>query len=118
MKWTDVGKRIERLRRSRGLTQEQFGNLIGVSGQYASRIERGGRVSAELIEVICKKLGVSADYLIWGSSDPLANIGALHELSKEQVELGFDILKRLADFINTENGNEALIKELMHRNVG
>ena len=114
--WKEVGKRIETLRRNRELTRTQFGKLIGISSQYVGRIERGlHKVSVELIALICKETGVSTDYIILGSVNPLTNINLLSELSKDQIEIGFDILKRLAEFINTENGNELLVKEVMRQ---
>lgn len=116
MVWEEVGKRIENLRHDRKLTQAQLGSLVGVSGQYVGKIEKGlNKLPVELIVAIYKETGVSADYILFGVSDPLNNIASLTELSPEQIEICFDILKRLAEFINTENGNEVLIKELMRQ---
>ena len=115
MIWEEVGKRIKTLRCERKLTQVQFGKLVGISSQYVGRIERGQKLSGDLIAIICKEIGVSADYIIFGVVDPLSNIALLSELSSEQIEIGFSILKRLAELINTENGNELLIKEVMRR---
>jgi len=115
MIWKEVGKRIKNLRCDRRLTQAQFGKLVGISSQYAGRIEKGQKLSAELIAVICRELRISADYIIFGIANPFTNIDLLQELSPEQINLGFDILKRLAELINTENGNELLIKELMQQ---
>lgn len=115
MFWEEVGKRIKKLRCERMLTQAQFGKLIGKSSQYVGRMENGQKLSVELIAAICKKTGVTMDYIVFGIVDPLTNIDLLKELSPEQIDIGFDILKRLAELINTENGNELLIKELMWR---
>jgi len=115
MTWDQVGIRIGTLRRERNLTRAQFGKLVGISGQYVGRIEKGQKLSVELIAAICKAMGVSTDYIILGIADPLNHIDLLKDLSSEQIELGFDILKRLAELINTENGNELLLKEIMRR---
>ena len=111
--WEEIGNRISTLRRERKLTQAQFGELLGISRQYVGRIEAGQRLSVDLISVICKKIGVSADYIIFGSVDTLDDMVSLIELSPEQISIGFDILKKLADFINTDGGNEALIRGVL-----
>jgi transcriptional regulator with XRE-family HTH domain len=114
--WEEVGKRIRILRHDSMMTQEQFGQLIGISGQYVGRIERGKRkLSVDLIAVICAKMRVTSDYLMFGIVNPWDNIISLSELSQEQINICFDILKRLVKLINTEDGNELLLKELMRQ---
>ena len=115
MTWQEIGKRIKNLRSDRKLTQEQFGKLIGKSSQYVGRMERGRKLSVELIAAICKKTGVTTDYIIHGAAIPATDMELLKDLSPEQIEISLDILKRLVDLINTENGNELLMKELMRR---
>jgi transcriptional regulator with XRE-family HTH domain len=97
------------------LTQAQFGKLAGISRQYVGKIERGQKLSAELIAKICKETGVTADYIIFGIINPNFKVSLLCDLSLEQVDIGLDIIKRLAKLINTDYGNEILIKELMKR---
>ncbi len=113
MLWEDVGKRIKALRCERKLTQMQFGKLIGKSGQYVGKIENGQKISVELIAVICKKTGVTTDYIIFGIIDPLSATDLLRELSHDQIAIGFEVLKKLAEFIHTDLGNELLIKQVM-----
>ena len=114
--WKEVGERIGTLRRERKLTMAQLGKMIGVSGQYVGKIERGAhRLRVDLIANICKSTGVSADYIIFGITDHSATVAVLGELSPTQIEIGFDILKRLAQMINTEYGNEVLIQEILRR---
>ena len=113
--WDDVGKRIRNLRRDKKLTQEQFGKMFGISRQFVGKIERGQKLSVELLADICKETGVTIDYIVFGIVDPMADIVLLSDLSPEQIGIGFDILKRLAKLINTNSGNEILIKELIRR---
>ena len=114
--WEEVGARIEQLRRDRKLTRAQFGELIGKSGQYVGKIEKGShRITVDVISIICKTTGVSSDYIIFGIAHPIGNVAELNELSPAQIEAGFDILKRLAQMINAEYGNESLIQEIMRR---
>lgn len=60
---------ITRLRKERGLTQEQLGQLVGVSAQAVSKWEKGGAPDVELLPVLADRLGVSIDAL-FGRSDP------------------------------------------------
>ena len=81
MIWEEVGKRIGNLRRERKLTQAQFGRFLGISRQYVGKIERGQRLSVELIASICRETGVTTDYIIFGVADPLANLDLLKDLT-------------------------------------
>ena len=57
-----IGKRIGQLRRAKGYTQQQFAEIIGLSTNYLSDIERG-KSSARLdkLVTIINALGCSAD---------------------------------------------------------
>ena len=55
-----LGERIKELRKSRGLTQEQFAECIGVEQKHVSRIERGKSFpTIERLEMITQALNVS-----------------------------------------------------------
>jgi len=116
LRWDLIGERIETLRRKHDLSQVQFGKTIGVTGQYLSQVEKGSRgMSVESIVNICNSMGVTSDYLLFGASDPTEAISALNGLSRDQIELVLDIVKNVAQFINSENGNEVLTKALMRQ---
>jgi len=60
-----LGKRINQLRKSKGLTSEQLSELCGVNAVHIRRIESGGSLpSFSLFLKICNVLGTSADYLL------------------------------------------------------
>jgi len=112
--WIQVGERIGKLRRNRNLSRAQFGKIIGYSEQYVGKIERGVHgISGNAIARICSETGASADYLLFGIVDPSDTVSALCGLSHEQIDIALDILKRLANLINTEDGNNALIREIL-----
>lgn len=115
MIWEEIGQRIKNLRHDKKLTQTQFGKLINISRQSVSKIERGQKLSVEQIDAICKKTGVTIEYILYGITDSSANLDFLDELSSLQIDIGLDILKRLAELIKTPNGNKLLINELMWR---
>lgn len=55
-----IGLRIKELRAERGVSQEEFANLIGMSRSYFGEVETGRRnVAAVNLEKIAKGLGVS-----------------------------------------------------------
>lgn len=55
-----IGLRIKELRAERGVSQEEFANLIGMSHSYFGEVETGKRnVAAVNLEKIAKGLGVS-----------------------------------------------------------
>ena len=65
----EVGCRVRQAREAAGLTQERFAELIGVSPQNISCVERGlAGVSLTVLRRICEILHVSSDALLWGRS--------------------------------------------------
>ena len=55
-----IGLRIKELRAERGVSQEEFAHLIGMSRSYFGEVETGKRnVAAVNLEKITKGLGVS-----------------------------------------------------------
>ena len=58
-----LGRKIKEFRVKRGITQEELGNLVGVTTQAVSKWERGGTPDAELLPNIARALSVSIDAL-------------------------------------------------------
>ena len=58
-----LSEQIAALRKERGLTQEQLGNLVGVSAQAVSKWEKGGTPDVELLPILSRQLGVTIDAL-------------------------------------------------------
>jgi len=120
--WQKIGERIEKIRKGLDMSKAQFGEMIGVTGQHLGMAEKGKRrLSVEVIARICKTTGVSADYLLLGNVNPTndpATTAALSGLSQEQIQIALDIIKKVAEFVNTEGGNEALIQEVSKNRAG
>ena len=74
----ELNERIAAVRKAAGLTQEQLGELLGVSRQAVSKWESRQAVPDALtITALCRKLHVSADYLLLGTdSDAAADASA------------------------------------------
>lgn len=63
----ELQDRIAAVRKAAGLTQEQLGELVGVTRQAVSKWESGQTVPDALtIAKLCKELNVSADYVLLG----------------------------------------------------
>jgi transcriptional regulator with XRE-family HTH domain len=63
-----MGDRIRQLRGARGMTQEQFGKLVGVSKSAVSQWEDGSTKNIKLSTflLVLEVLHTDANYLIWG----------------------------------------------------
>ncbi len=58
-----IGIQISKFRKIAGLTQEELGEAVGISGQAVSRWECGGAPDVTLLPAIADKLGVTIDAL-------------------------------------------------------
>lgn len=60
-----VGKRIKELRIKKGLSQQQLGEIIGVTKVSVCGYENGSRLpSLEVFEAMAELFGTSTDYLL------------------------------------------------------
>lgn len=63
----ESGKRIQELRRNRGMTQTQLAEYVGISSDNLGRIERGQQgVSIDLLIELADFFAVSMDYIALG----------------------------------------------------
>ncbi len=58
-----IGTQISKFRKTAGMTQEELGEAVGISGQAVSRWECGGAPDITLLPAIADKLGVTIDAL-------------------------------------------------------
>jgi hypothetical protein len=72
-------------------------------------------ITGDVVKSISEKTGVSADYIIHGTEDPLAEVSLLKGLTQGQIQVTLDIVADVAKFINEEDGNNALMKEALRR---
>lgn len=60
--------RIRKAREDMGYTREQFAERLDVSVSYMAEVERGRTgISVKMLVKICKVLGLSADYILFGN---------------------------------------------------
>lgn len=65
-----IGQTIAKIRKERGITQEQLGKALGISSQAVSKWENGGSPDTEMLPEIADTLGVTIDTLYGRSNEP------------------------------------------------
>ena len=117
-----IGKQIKKYCTKKGLTQEQLGQLLGVTTQAVSKWERGGTPDASLLPDISQVLGVSIDALFGCEEQRLTASLALQicQMKNENayryafricraIEIGFmQDISALDDFLNKFIGRLAI----------
>jgi len=58
-----IGRKIERIRKLRGLTQDDLGNGLGITKQAVSKLEQSEKIEEERLKQIAEVLGVTLDGL-------------------------------------------------------
>ena len=94
-----VGANIKRVRESRGLTQEQLSEMMGMGVKSLSAVERGTvGISLTQLKNVCELMGVSSDTLLFGTAnqrDLKDMTRRLERLSVEQYDIADSILTKL-----------------------
>ena len=78
---SEIGAVIAKLRKSKGVTQEELANYVGVSAQAVSKWENGGVPDTELLPKIADYFNVSIDSLF----DRSINSGSLQSALIESI---------------------------------
>lgn len=96
-----VGHQIRKAREAAGLTQERFAELIGISPQNVSCVERGlAGVSLTVLRRMCEILRVFSDLLLMGDlgdNDVETLAARLRQLPPEQFRVVQEILNRVLE---------------------
>jgi transcriptional regulator with XRE-family HTH domain len=82
--------RIRRAREEAGYTREQFAELLDVSVSYMAEVERGRTgVSVKTLIKICSLLGLSSDYVLFGTKRDTDTqlLDKIHRLDKKYLPL-------------------------------
>ncbi|MGN1004512.1 MAG: helix-turn-helix domain-containing protein [Oscillospiraceae bacterium] len=96
-----VGRQIRKAREAAGLTQERFAELVGISPQNVSCVERGlAGVSLTVLRRMCEILRVSSDELLMGDlgdNDVDAIANRLRQLPPEQFRVVREVINRVLE---------------------
>ena len=98
-----LGKRIKKARKDKGLTQEQFAEMVDIATEYESRIETGAvRPSLTLIEKISSVLEMDEAEIMFGNKsdekevkDLMNKIFSMDPKKRRAVERMIDVISDL-----------------------
>lgn len=82
--------RIRKAREDLGYTREKFAEKLDVSVSYLAEVERGRTgISVKMLIKVCKVLGLSADYVLFGSERPEDSnrLDAIHRIDEKYLPL-------------------------------
>ncbi|MBQ6840077.1 MAG: helix-turn-helix transcriptional regulator [Oscillospiraceae bacterium] len=87
----EIGKRIQNRRKQQGYTQEQLAEMMNVSIQMISNLERGNKsIRIDNLINLCHILQVSTDYILTGkeSAKNLSNLSQrMSQLSEKDQKM-------------------------------
>lgn len=90
--------RIRKAREDLGYTREKFAEKLDVSVSYLAELERGRTgISVKMLIKVCKVLGLSADYVLFGSerSEDSNRLDAIHRIDEKYLPLLDKLLAEL-----------------------
>lgn len=106
----NIGKRIQELRKSKKLTQAEFGKIFGVTHAHISSIEHGREKPSEMfILFIIEKMNISEEWLRNGEGDMerfLPSFGTVTLDENYKAKFNNWFVPRVRDFINSFEGQE------------
>ena len=82
--------RIRKAREDMGYTREKFAELLDVSVSYMAEVERGRTgISVKMLIKICNVLGLSADYILFGTErkEDTARLDSIHRIDEKYLPL-------------------------------
>ncbi len=98
-----IGLRVKQAREAAGLTQERLSELLDVTAQYLSGVERGAvGLSVPVLIQLCSVLLVSSDFILMGNtecSDVTSITARLSRLPSGHIRNVEEILNRYIEGI-------------------
>jgi len=86
--------RLRKIRESKGYTQEQFAEQLGLSPQGYKMVERSvNNISLSLLRKLHDKFGVSSDYILYGEQEKMEALWDAVQHSEDSDKI--DIMLRL-----------------------
>ena len=82
--------RIRQAREDMGYTREKFAEKLDVSVSYLAELERGRTgISVKMLVKVCNVLGLSADYVLFGSerTEDSMRMDAIHRIDPKYLSL-------------------------------
>ena len=108
MDYFEIGQRIRRVRKARGLSQEQLAEKVGISITHMSHIETANtKLSLPVLVSIAEELEVQTDMLLYDQLPQTTTIYAnevmeiLDRCDAKQARIIVDILKTVKQSLDT-----------------
>jgi len=82
--------RIRQARENMGYTREKFAEKLDVSVSYLAELERGRTgISVKMLVKICNVLGLSADYVLFGTerTEDSMRLDSIHRIDPKYLSL-------------------------------
>lgn len=99
----EIGKRIQNRRKQRGYTQEQLADMMNVSIQMISNLERGIKaIRIDNLINLSAILEISTDYILTGK-ETADDIGALTTSIAQLTEKNRKMIEMLVEYCLTES---------------
>lgn len=96
-----IGNLIAKLRREKGLTQQELGDMVGIGFRAVSKWERGVTMpDISLINELSKILGITSDELLSGELNKSVNSKEKNKLSKP-IKITISIITIIILFITS-----------------
>ena len=97
--------RIRKAREDQGYTREKFAEKLDVSVSYLAELERGRTgLSVKMLIKVCNLLGLSADYVLFGSEreQDERRLDAIHRIDGKYLPLLDSVLTELLELSQKE----------------
>lgn len=100
-----IGKRIARLRRDKGLKQEDLAEMLGVTGQAVSKWENDQTCpDISLLPQLARILGLTVDELLSGKQESVSTVQILPEDQRKNIK---DMMLRI--IVDSADGDKVRI---------
>jgi len=115
-----IGKRIRSVRMMNNLTQENLGDMLGISAQAIQKIESGeNSVTVSSLLIICERLNTTPDFILLGKNNSARDFEMAFETLEgdEKLRLLFRLLLYVND-VENEKYKQLLIEmiEMLDKN--
>lgn len=101
----EIGTRVKKVRLRKGISQEQFGEIIGIKKAAVSKIVNGeNSLSKGNLLAICRQFNVNKEWLINGNGEmftPKSKEDEIRNFFENAISSDSDIAKIQRKFIST-----------------
>lgn len=101
----EIGTRVKKVRLRKGISQEQFGEIIGIKKSAVSKIENGeNSLSTGNLLAICRQFNVNKEWLINGNGEMFtlkSKEDEIRNFFENAISSDSDIAKIQRKFIST-----------------